>query len=202
MAVFYSISNCQKGLAGVSFGNFLIKQVAQELSRQLPNLEIFRTLSPVPGLMRWVNKSLPESASALPTPQMDSDDAQQRLQSALAAAQRIAAMETFELSDGDNEQLSFLVAHYLRNEKRSDSLPLDPVARFHLGNGASLDHVLPAADVFRKGLSQSAGVMVSYLYDLDKVEDNHEAYANEGVVKVSPEVEALLAKPKRPLRRA
>ncbi len=201
-AVFYSISNCQKGLAGVSFGNFLIKQVAQELSRQLPNLEIFRTLSPVPGLMRWVDKALPSDAAAQADTQSELDDQQKRLQEALQTAQRISAMDTFESNEGDNEHLKFLVAHYLRNEKRSDNLPLDPVARFHLGNGASLDYVLPAADVHRKGLSQSAGVMVSYLYDLDKVEDNHEAYANECVVKVSPEVEALLAKPKRTLRRA
>lgn len=206
MAVFYSISNCQKGLAGVSFGNFLIKQVAQELSRQLPNLEVFRTLSPVPGLMRWVGKALEEeesSAAENPASGNAASDAKlPRLQEALQTAKRISDMETFELNESDNEQLSFLVAHYLRNEKRSDKMPLDPVARFHLGNGASLDHVLPAADIFRKGLSQSAGVMVSYLYDLDKVEDNHEAFANDGVVKVSPEVEALLAKPKRSLRRA
>ena len=76
------------------------------------------------------------------------------------------------------------------------------MARFHLGNGASLDHVLPGADIFRKGLSQSAGVMVSYLYDLDKIEDNHEAYANEQLVIMSPEVNALLNKPKRLRKRA
>ncbi len=201
-AVFYSISNCQKGLAGVSFGNFLIKQVAQELSRQLPNLQTFRTLSPVPGLMRWVDKVVALSPSAPSDAQQDDEEVQTRLQEALHTAQRIAAMDTFELVDSDSEQLSFLVAHYLKNEKRSDNLPLDPVARFHLGNGASLDYVLPAADVFKKGLTQSAGVMVSYLYDLDKVEDNHEAYANDCAVKVSAEVESLLAKPKRTLRRA
>lgn len=201
-AVFYSISNCQKGLAGVSFGNFLIKQVAQELSRQLPSLEVFRTLSPVPGLMRWVDKSLPSDTVVPLDEQTEPDEAKRRLLEALQTAKRISAMDEFELKESDNEYLSFLVAHYLRNEKRPDNLPLDPVARFHLGNGASLDYVLPAADIHRKGLSQSAGVMVSYLYDLNKVEDNHEAYANECVVKVSPEVEALLAKPKRTLRRA
>ncbi|MGQ7846172.1 malonyl-CoA decarboxylase [Granulosicoccus sp. 3-233] len=201
-AVFYSISNCQKGLAGVSFGNFLIKQVAQELSRQLPNLEIYRTLSPVPGLMRWVDKALDSAELQPAAAESEVAEEQGRLHDALQTAQRIAAMDTFELIEGDNEHLKFLTAHYLKNEKRADKLPLDPVARFHLGNGASLDQVLPAADVFRKGLSQSAGVMVSYLYDLDKVEDNHEAYANENVVKVSQEVDALLARPKRTLRRA
>ncbi len=193
MAVFYSISNCQKGLAGVSFGNFLIKQVAKELSRQLPGLVTFRTLSPVPGLMRWVHSMAEQHEEST----AELDEAQIRLRDALATAKRICVQETVSLSEKDCEQLQFLVAHYLHEEKRSDHLPLDPVARFHLGNGASLDHVLPGADIFRKGLSQSAGVMVSYLYDLDKVEDNHEAYANEQVVIMSAEVNALLNKPKR-----
>lgn len=202
MAVFYSISNCQKGLAGVSFGNFLIKQVAQELSRQLPHLNEFRTLSPVPGLMRWVEDSLRQGDISISSDNTLNDERRQQLQDAMHTALHIAGLDTFESSDTENAQLSSLAAHYLHNVKRADKLPLDAVARFHLGNGASLDHVLPAADVHRKGLSQSAGVMVSYLYDLDKIEDNHESYANDGVVTVSPDVETLLGKPKRSLRRA
>ncbi|ASJ74376.1 malonyl-CoA decarboxylase domain-containing protein [Granulosicoccus antarcticus] len=198
MAVFYSISNCQKGLAGVSFGNFLIKQVAKELSRQLPGLTTFRTLSPVPGLMRWVNERVEQAVDTSVAP----DEAQIRFREALLTAQRISTQESVVLSETDSEQLQYLVAHYMHEEKRKDHLPLDPVARFHLGNGASLDHILPAADVFRKGLSQSAGVMVSYLYDLDKVEDNHEAYANEQAVIMSSEVRALLSKPKWSRKRA
>ncbi len=144
-------------------------------------------------LMRWVNskaEQTEESAAEL-------DDAQIRLQEALTTAKRISVQETVSLNEKDCEQLQFLVAYYLHEEKRRDHLPLDPVARFHLGNGASLDHVLPGADIFTKGLSQSAGVMVSYLYALDKVEDNHEAYANEQVVIMSAEVNALLNKPRR-----
>jgi malonyl-CoA decarboxylase len=125
-----------------------------------------------------------------------------RLLEALRTAQKISQQDTLEMDEAHIEQLQFLVAHYLQHEKRSDQLPLDPVARFHLGNGASLDDVLPGADVFRKGLAQSAGVMVSYLYDLDKVEDNHEAYANDQAVIVSPWVSALLGKPRRARKRA
>ena len=200
MAVFYSISNCQQGLQGVSFGNFLIKQVANVLSVQLPGLSSFRTLSPVPGLMRWVTAALAESDGQETVVESDSPGA--RLHEALLTAQRISTQESVELSDMESEQLKFLVAHYMQNEKRSDQLPLDPVARFHLGNGASLDEILPGADLFHKGLMQSAGVMVSYLYDLQQVENNHEAYANDKMVIVSSSVSALLGKPRRARKRA
>ncbi|NND90020.1 MAG: decarboxylase [Granulosicoccus sp.] len=198
VAVFYSISNCQSGLAGVSFGNFLIKQVARELSRELPGLETFRTLSPVPGFMRWVNSVDDQSAEGIG----ESDGMHSRIVQALETARRVSTQDTIELHADEAEQLQFLVAYFLRDRKREDNWPLDPVARFHLGNGASLDHVLPAADVYKKGLAQSAGVMVSYLYDLDRVEDNHEAYANDQTVIVSSEVSALLDKTRRVRKRA
>jgi len=172
MAVFYSISNCQKGLAGVSFGNFLIKQVAKELSRQIPGLETFRTLSPVPGFMRWVGQSVSESGETSATAELDD-----QMTIALRVAHRVSASDKPDSDDTEDEQIASAVAHYLINEKRGDDLPLDPVARFHLGNGASLDAVMPGADISAKGLKQSSGTMVSYLYNLDKVEDNHEAYA-------------------------
>jgi len=190
-AVFYSISNCQSGLAGVSFGNFLIKQVAQELSTQLSGLKFFRTLSPVPGFMTWVEKKL-------------SDTADYELRGKLEVVQRIATKSIEEPNEEELLLLKKLSAHYLANEKRKDNQPLDPVARFHLGNGAVLDRVLPRADVYEKGLAQSAGVMVSYLYDLDKVIQNHEDYATNRDVVCSTQVKSLLGEkrmfPKRVLR--
>jgi len=190
-AVFYSISNCQSGLAGVSFGNFLIKQVAQELSVQLGGLKFFRTLSPVPGFMRWVETTLVET-----------DDYE--LRGKLEIVQRIALKSIEDPNEEEQLLLQKLSAHYLANEKRKDNQPLDPVARFHLGNGAVLDRVLPRADVYEKGLAQSAGVMVSYLYDLDKIIQNHEDYATNREVVCSTKVKSLLGEkrmfPKRGIR--
>lgn len=188
-AVFYSISNCQAGLAGVSFGNFLIKQVAQELSMQFSNLKYFRTLSPVPGLMKWVN-------------QTHSDTADYELRGKLDVVVRISNRNIDVPNDDELRILSEVAAHYLVNEKRSDTQPLDPVARFHLGNGAELDRVLPRADVYEKGLGQSAGVMVSYLYDLNKVIENHEGYATTRTVVYSDELKELLGEKRKFSRRA
>ena len=154
-AVFYSISNCQAGLAGISFGNSLIKQVAADLAQELPGLKTFVTLSPIPGLSRWLE------ANGL-TP--DTDDA-----------------------------LRALTAHYLMAAKRDDGLPLDPVARFHLGNGAMVHQVHAGADLSEKGQSQSRGTMVNYLYDLAKVSQNHERFATAHHVAASPEIRAASA---------
>ncbi len=188
-AVFYSISNCQSGLAGVSFGNFLIKQVAQELSSQLSNLQYFRTLSPVPGFMRWVNKSLE-----------DTDD--ETLQGRLEIIKRISDTDIKHPNEDESELLQSIAARYLAVEKRKDDQPLDPVARFHLGNGAQLDRILPLADLYDSGLKQSAGVMVSYLYDLDKVIENHEEYATSRTVVCSDYVKQLLGQKRKFKRRA
>jgi len=188
-AVFYSISNCQAGLAGVSFGNFLIKQVALELSTQLNNLKTYRTLSPVPGFMRWVAGSTKTTE-------------EQWLLDRLGVATQLASKDLAEPEPEQLEQLQELAARYLVQERRSDNQPLDPVARFHLGNGASLDKILPQADVFDKGLVQSAGVMVSYLYDIDKVIANHEDYATDRKVICSDEVKVLLGEKRKFLRSA
>ncbi|GGX63971.1 malonyl-CoA decarboxylase [Tateyamaria omphalii] len=155
-AVFYSISNCQDGLAGISFGNSLIKQVVADLSRDLSGLETFVTLSPVPGLKRWLDK-----------------ETQPLLQSSTA----------IEVS----------VAHYLLEAKRADGLPVDPVARFHLGNGASIHAVHADADLSEKGLQQSRGAMVNYIYDLSRITANHEHFVTDKAVAASPEVHALAA---------
>jgi len=188
-AVFYSISNCQAGLAGVSFGNFLIKQVALELSTQLNNLKTYRTLSPVPGFMRWVAGSTKTTE-------------EQWLLDRLGVATQLASKDLAEPEPEQLEQLQELAARYLVQERRSDNQPLDPVARFHLGNGTSLDKILPQADVFDKGLVQSAGVMVSYLYDIDKVIANHEDYATDRKVICSDEVKVLLGEKRKFLRSA
>ncbi|MCR8550377.1 malonyl-CoA decarboxylase family protein [Salipiger sp. P9] len=156
-AVFYSISNCQPGLAGISFGNSLIKQVVSDLATELPGLKTFVTLSPVPGLVRWLE------------------------------AQEIA------YDPRDSKAMTALAAHYLLQAKRPDGQPVDPVTRFHLGNGAMIQAVHPDADVSENGLRQSAGVMVNYLYDLARVEKYHDRYAERHEVTAAQPVRALAA---------
>ncbi len=154
-AVFYSISNCQAGLAGISFGNSLIKQVVAELSAELNTLKTFVTLSPIPQLSAW------------------------------------AKDENLSLDAESSDAMRVMAAHYLINAKRTGGGPYDPVARFHLGNGASIHAVHAGADISDKGLAQSAGVMVNYLYDLKTVEENQELFAEDKTIKASNEVMSL-----------
>jgi malonyl-CoA decarboxylase len=177
VAVFYSISNCQPGLAGVSFGAFLIKQVAEDLTRELPGLNTFVTLSPVPGLVRWLH----EQADAEP----EGD-----------AAETLALVENPDWAADDGVTAArprtlSLAARYLLDAKRPDGQPRDPVARFHLGNGAELAAVHWPGDVSANGLRSGAGVMVNYRYRLDRIEANHEAYAAEGRIATTRAVRAL-----------
>lgn len=168
-AVFYSITSCQPGLKGISFGNFLIKQVAEDLHAELPNLKQFVTLSPVPGFRAW----LAERAAGRP---------------ARAPALRLLEAGAPAPTAEDDELLCALAAHYLTREWR-DGHARDPVARFHLGNGARLERVNPRADPSPKGQRQSLGVMVNYLYALGHVEKNHESYMRRHVVATSSAVE-------------
>ncbi|SFB07905.1 malonyl-CoA decarboxylase [Poseidonocella pacifica] len=154
-AVFYSISNCQQGLASISFGNSLIKQVAADLAVELPGLKTFVTLSPIPGLTKWMTEAGIDFAASEP------------------------------------DVLRRCGAGYLLHAKRPDGQPLDPVARFHLGNGAEVHQVHGDADTSPKGRAQSAGVMVNYLYDLSKVSQNHERFAATGEIVASAEVRSL-----------
>ena len=154
-AVFYSISNCQAGLAGISFGNSLIKQVASDLATDLPGLSTFVTLSPIPGLNRW--------------------------------------LETSKLADENLGQDKALAAHYLLKAKKPDGMPLDPVARFHLGNGAKVHAVHAQADTSENGVEQSNGTMVNYLYDLSQISQNHEKFVGERIVVASAPVKTLSA---------
>ncbi|MFA7505938.1 MAG: malonyl-CoA decarboxylase [Burkholderiaceae bacterium] len=191
-AVFYSISNCQVGLRGVSFGNFLIKQVASDLAESLPQLRNFVTLSPVPGLMRWITRH--------PSIEDDSEfgDAL-RIAAAYAAGSPPPGEDDGGMAAEDVMQM--IAAAYLLEAKRNDSQPVDPVARFHLGNGASLEAIHFGADTSTKGLRESASVMVNYRYDLKKVEENHEAYAHQRRVTASRAVRGLLPKPSRTVLR-
>lgn len=179
-AVFYSISNCQKGLKGISFGNFLIKQVVNDLSQEFPGLKNFVTLSPIPGFMRWLEKqdeNLPRDIAI-------------QIESLLSEPDMTSTPETLE----DMEKpLRVLLAKYMVEGKNKDGWPVDPVARFHLGNGASLMRFNWMADITKNGLKQSACMMVNYKYDLETVEDNHESYVHEKVINTSREIK-LLAK--------
>jgi malonyl-CoA decarboxylase len=182
-AIFYSISNCQPGLRGVSMGNFLIKRVAERLKKEFPSLKTFCTLSPIPGFMEWVSSGaelnadhlkpavLEKYQESLATLDLKKSSWSERLQS---------GWHPDNCSERDKEALQSLCAIYLMHysPKRGGN----SVAKFHLGNGAKLHRINWAGDLSKKGLKQSAGLMVNYLYDLDKVEDNHERFVNGEVI--------------------
>ena len=157
-AVFYSISNCHTGLGGISFGSSLIKQVVSDLAVELPELQTFITLSPIPGLAKW------------------------------------SAHKGVSWDSHQPEQMQALAAHYLLNAKDSSGLPFDPVARFHLGNGASVHAVHANADMSQNGYAQSGGTMVNYHYQLCNVTQNHEHFATTKQVISTPDVKALADK--------
>ena len=180
-AIFYSISNCQRGLTGVSFGNFLIKQVVRELAAENARLRRFATLSPIPGFRKWLIREAQEGRPASATGGGD------------AALDGIETPEwRADSAPGEHlkARLSQLCARYLLHAKRG-SHPLDPVARFHLRNGARLERINWMSDPSPAGLDQSAGIMVNYVYDESTVVANHEAYVNEGRIAHSREVAAL-----------
>ena len=180
-ATFYSISNCQRGLTGVSFGNFLIKQVVRELAVENPRLRRFATLSPVPGFRKWLIREVQEGR--LPVEPSDAEAALDGIETPEWRADGAPAEHL-------KARLSQLCAHYLLHAKRG-SHPLDPVARFHLRNGARLERINWMSDPSPTGLRQSAGLMVNYIYDESTVVANHEAYVNEGRIAHSREVAAL-----------
>lgn len=163
-AMFYSISSTQAGLRGISFGNFLLKRVVEDLKRDFPKLEHFVTLSPIPGFAAWLGKQV------LPQALRDALAADWRADEKLATEMRAPMMS--------------LAAHYLRDAKHKGR-PVDPVARFHLGNGARLERLNWLADVSEKGLKQSHGLMVNYYYDPDDIEGNLAAFDADGTVAAS-----------------
>ena len=185
VATFYSISNCQSGLAGVTFGNFLIKQVVEELRRDLPKVETFVTLSPVPGFSRWLETT-------------DDPD----IQPLVLRAREAVAEDDWSIGTENLQRLKKVIeplaAYYFLKARRPDGRVVDPVARFHLGNGARLERINWMGDASPKALAESFGIMVNYLYDLSEIEKNHEAFANSGIVVASSSVKKLPPRVKAP----
>ena len=173
-AIFYSISNTQDGLRGVSFGNFLLKRVVDDLKRDFPRLKTFATLSPMPGMASWLRRH-PEVFAEYALP-LDAD--------ALAKGAWGEDRNTLRLL---RDRLPRLGARYLM-EARKDDKPWDPVSRFHLGNGARIEQLNWSADTSEKGLRQSFGLMVNYLYDPDEIEENVEAFARDTRIATSATV--------------
>jgi len=174
-AIFYSITNCQEGLRGVSFGNLLIKQVAEELGREFPKLKTFATLSPIPGFRKWLASVAKE---------------QEGIGVLLARLDTGRWFDDHTVARDMQRQLVRLCAYYLTHAKKSRE-PLDPVARFHLGNGARLERLNWLGDISTMGMRRSAGMMVNYVYRLDDVERNHEAYARERRIVAARRFEVL-----------
>ena len=178
-AIFYSISNCQQGLRGVSFGNFLIKQVAEELQAEFPQLKRFSTLSPIPGFRRWLTRRLADPTTADAT-----------LSSRLASD---AWWNDPQQSEALCTELMRLCAVYL-TQRPSPGNRIDPVARFHLGNGARLERINWLGNIAPRAIEESLGMMVNYLYDHDSIEANHEAFVQEGRIARSTYVEELVSR--------
>jgi malonyl-CoA decarboxylase len=156
-AIFYSISNCQEGLSGISFGNFLIKNVAHQLKQEIQGLNRFATLSPAPGFTKWLKEN----------------SIDQNIQEDILLKEALV---------------------YLIDSDRADGFPNDPVAKFHLGNGAIIERVNLNADLSAKGIEQSKGIMVNYLYDLDVLEQNHELFFKTKKVQLSSGIASLRKK--------
>src|SRR5580700_9840827 len=187
-AVFYSITNCQRGLTGVSFGHFLIKQVVEELSREFGRVATFVTLSPAPNFAEWLKRERGNAASIA----IDEDDRE-----VLAALDDVNCWRVPEIADRVREPLLRAAAWYYVRGRNRRGLPLDSVARFHLGNGARLERLNWPGDTSERALAQSYGLMVNYLYDLGYIEKNHEAYAQQHAVVAASAVTRLVHAPVR-----
>lgn len=196
-AIFYSINNAQRGLNGISFGNFLIKRVVEELTREFKNLKTFATLSPMPGFRSWLESRLAEGEPGLLTgPEHRALAAVSNGLGAKGSLKTLLAdpawVDDVHLAETLRAPLLRLAARYLAEERRAGDRALDPVAHFHLSNGARVERLNWRADTSANGLRQSCGMMVNYLYKLDDIETNHEAYAARGKVVISSGVKALL----------
>ena len=195
-AIFYSISNTQRGLRGISFGNLLLKRVIEDLCRDLPQLKVFATLSPLPGFRKWLDQAAAQDATLLA-----SADAA-RLARALGTEVRDAPLAAAlarpgwasdaKLAEALREPMEKLCARYLLKEK-SGGQPLDPVANFHLNNGARVHGLFWLADPSARGMRQSYAMMVSYRYDPDEVDRNHERFLRNGQIAASSRVLRLVS---------
>lgn len=194
-AIFYSISNAQKGLAGISFGNFLIKRVVSELSQEMKNIQTFATLSPVPGFRTWLDPILERGDESILL--AEEKNRLRRLEgqdNAAAALKNILNREWHtdsKLADALQPILMRLCARYLIEEKRG-SKPRDPVAAFHLFNGARLERMNWLGDTSANGMKQSAGIMVNYHYKLSKIDENHEVFVTDAKIVASKQVKGYL----------
>ena len=180
-AIFYSITNCQEGLRGVPFGSFLIKQVVEDVSKDLPRIKKFATLSPMPGFRKWLSEK---------TPALEANPKLAAFAQAAAALNSPQWMEDDGLCTELQRYLLPLAAYYLLHAKQKLE-PLDAVARFHLKNGARLERINWLGDTSASGLQRSAGLTANYIYKLGDVERNHELYVREQKVRASREIEAL-----------
>lgn len=199
-AIFYSINNAQRGLNGISFGNFLIKKVVEELTREFKKLKTFATLSPIPGYRAWLTEKLAQGEPGLLTVTEHRNLTQ--LSNGQGAKGSLKALLEDDLWQDDAQfaenlraPLMRLAARYLAQEKKTRGervFATDPVAHFHLSNGARVERLNWMGDTSPKGLKQSLGLMVNYLYKLDEIETNHEAYSATGKVATSSEIRSLL----------
>jgi malonyl-CoA decarboxylase len=202
-AIFYSISNAHEGLSGINFGNFLIKRVVDELIGEFKNLKTFATLSPIPGFRNWLDGKLKTPATnADVEAELLTSAERKALAAAVGAGAEPASLQTLlqtpdwrekpELAKALKHPLQRICARYLVKEKREGGTAYDRVANFHLSNGSRIERLNWLADTSAKGLAQSAGMMVNYLYKLNDIEANHEAYRGEGKVMTSSTIRALL----------
>ncbi len=175
-AIFYSISNTQTGLSGISLGNFLIKRVVEKLSQEFKSVKVYATLSPVPGFTKWLKNQDVALLGKLNIKQSGTE-----------------ILESIKTNiECEKQSLLKLCAHYLLKVKSSGGGAYDPVAHFHLSNGASIKQINWMADTSEKGISQSVGIMVNYLYELPKIDNNHENYMINKVISCSKKVSSML----------
>jgi malonyl-CoA decarboxylase len=196
-AIFYSISNCQRGLAGISFGNFLIKRVVDVLGLEFRNLKAFATLSPIPGFRRWLDGRLGADEAGLLT-EAETVALRAAMPEAATGSAALAAMLAKRnwlrepaLARAADPVLIRLAARFLLHEGKGRRAA-DPVAHFHLSNGARVERLNAQADTSDKGLKESAALMVNYLYDPARIEQYHEDYAGEGKRNSSTAVRRLI----------
>jgi malonyl-CoA decarboxylase len=197
-AIFYSISNTQDGLRGISFGNFLIKKVVDDLAAEFPSIETFATLSPVPGFMNWLDHlGLDELRKIVHRRDHDALERLCRRQGIAGDFRNLLKLSGWrnipEFTSALQRPLMRLCSHYLLAAKKQER-PVDPVARFHLGNGASVERINWLGDISEKGLLESAGLMVNYRYRAAEIEANHERYASRGAIAASAAVRRLIGR--------
>lgn len=177
-AIFYSISNTQAGLSGISLGNFLIKRVVEKLSQEFKSIKTYATLSPIPGFTKWLKNNLNQDVTLLGKLNIKQSSAE-----ILESAEQLKI--NVECINETKQCMLKLCAYYLLKVNNSNGNAYDPVAHFHLSNGASIKQLNWMADTSEKGISQSAGMMVNYLYELPKIDNNHENYMVNKVISCS-----------------